>query len=771
MWPSGSVHTLSVVMPEGFRNPFVFPTPSGEYKLDCPERTSGPPGTQVDDFCEVQWIFGGWSDNQGAARHGSATTITVVADPSISFYQAAFQKKVRIRLTFYGEDQSPPVGPGSCTASSPPAPPDRNHPGVVQVGGECFWGSGYLWVNPGVPIPISATPYDGFAFRGFSVNGGPMQPSVSNVVVQAPLDIMAHFVPGKSVRFKTDPEGLNLLIDRTEIPTVPKNEPKEYPRVAQFWWANGTTHILAAPSPQVDRAGVPWFFDSWSIGGGQNTLYTVADINIPAVITGKFVPGAYADIFTKPSGLKLKIDGRDNWMGNTFAWAVGSKHTISAPAEQVDGNGRKYRFKRWNNGGPATQEITVTEAHVDESIRLVAEYELLAQAVIRSTMPNTAVIVDGNECRTPCVLDRPEGETIRLSANHIPITSRERIEFAGWSDGAPLERTLKLEGAEPVILTAQFRKSFLLENTVEPSAGGAIIVEPASSDLFYPEGTQLTLTAQPKPGFRFRRWDGDAAGVFRTASFLMDGPRSVRAVLDVAPFIVEGGVKNAAGDTPDPVVAAGSLVSIFGASLAAEYVVGPSNPLAQSLGGVTVRIADRLLPLLFVAPDQVNAQLPSDLEEGDYRLAVKREGHEEITARFTVTRNAPGLFTVTTGSKTVALGTHEDGKLISQELPVRKGETITLFGTGFGPYDRRPPDGFAVPRTPAYKVVDPVEVLVGDRTIEPDWAGAAAGFVGMSVVRFKLPEDLGVPGGMLEIRLRVNSRESNAVTIPVESPI
>ncbi len=728
-WPTGSVHTLSVVMPEPFENPILFPRPANEFKTDCPERTLAPAGTQVDDLCEVQWIFSGWSDDKGGSRFGSATTVTVVADPSITFYQATFQKKVKIRLTLYGGDELPPSGPGACTITAPPPPPNPHQPGIVQIGGECFWTSGHLWINPGAPVPIAATPYDGYAFLGFSVNSGPLQPSVSTLVANGPLDLRARFAPGKSVRFKTDPEGLHVLVDRTEIPTIPKDEPKQYPRLAQFWWAEGTTHILAAPSPQVDRTGRPWIFDSWSIGGGQNTLFTVTDINIPIVITGKFVPGAFADIFTKPSGLKLKVDGRDNWMGNTFAWAVGSKHTISAPLEQVGSNGRKYRFKRWNNGGPATQEITVTEADVNDSIRLVAEYELLAQAVIRSTMPNTTVIVDGAECPTPCVLDRPEGETVKLSANHIPITSRERIEFAGWSDGAPLERTLKLEGAEPVTLTANFRKAYLLQNAVDPPVGGAILVDPASPDLFYPEGTQLTLTAQPKPGYRFRRWEGDAGGIYRTASFRMDGPRTVRAVLDVAPFIAEGGVKNAAGDTPDQAVAPGSLISIFGASLAADYVVGPANPLAQSLGGVTVRVGDRLLPLLFVAPDQINAQLPSDLEEGEYRLTVKREGHEEIPARFTVARNAPGLFTVAAGAQTLALGTHEDGRMISQENPVRNGETLALFGTGFGPYDRRPPDGFAVPRTPAYKVADPVEILVGGRTLEPEWAGAAAGFV------------------------------------------
>jgi len=766
-WPSGSVHTLSVVLPEPFRDPFVPQIPSAEWKTDCPERAYAPAGTQIDDNCETRWSFTGWSDSTNVGRHGSATTITVVADPSITFYRATFETEVRIRLTFYGEERTPPSGPGACSIGSPPPPPDRHQPGIVQVGSACYWSSGHIWVPKGSSVPIAATPYDGFAFLGFSVNAGPVQPSVSSVRVLAPLDIMARFAPGKSVKFKTDPEGLHLLIDRTEIPTLPKNEPKEYPRLAQFWWAEGTTHVLAAPSPQQDREGTPWFLDSFSIGGGQNTLYTVTDINIPIVITAKFVRGAFADIFTRPAGLKLKIDGRDNWMGNSFAWPLGSKHTISAPPEQTDARGRKYRFKGWSNGGPATQEITVTEAALDGGIRLVAEYELLGQVVIRSTMPGTVVSVDGAECRMPCILDRPEGDQIRISAAHLPLSSVERLEFAGWSDGAPAQRVVKVEGTEALTLTANYRKAYLLQTTAEPMAGAVIVVDPPSPDSFFAEGAQLSITAQVRPGYRFRRWEGDVSGMYRSASFQMDRPRVARAILDVAPFLAESAVKNAAGDTPDAVVAPGSLISIFGASLAAEYKVGPSSPLAQSIAGVTVRVGDRLLPLLFVSPEQINAQLPSDLEEGEYRLAVQREGHEQVSARFQVARNAPGLFSMVSEGKSIALATHEDGRMISTAAPAQKGETITLFGTGFGPYDRRPPDGFATPPSPAFRISDPVEVLIGDRVIEAGWAGAAAGFVGMNVVRFRIPEDLPT-ASPFEVRVRVNGRDSNTVAIPLE---
>ena len=44
---------------------------------------------------------------------------------------------------------------------------------------------------------------------------------------------------------------------------------------------------------------------------------------------------------------------------------------------------------------------------------------------------------------------------------------------------------------------------------------------------------------------------------------------------------------------------------------------GRTAPLAQTLGCVTVRTGDRLLPLFFVSPSQINVQLPDDTATGD----------------------------------------------------------------------------------------------------------------------------------------------------------
>jgi uncharacterized protein (TIGR03437 family) len=300
----------------------------------------------------------------------------------------------------------------------------------------------------------------------------------------------------------------------------------------------------------------------------------------------------------------------------------------------------------------------------------------------------------------------------------------------------------------------------------EPENGAGIRVEPPSADGYYPDGAELTLIAESKPGFAFRRWDGDASGAFRSTFLAMAGPRVVRALLDRTPHIHTAGVRNAAADLPEPGVAAGSLISIVGASLATSTEIGPGNPLAQTIAGVTVRVDGRFLPLLFVSPEQINAQLPSDLPPGEYSLRVSVTGLSDITSRFHVVRNAPGLFGTEMEGRIYGAALHEDGSPVTLDSKARRGEAITLLGNGFGPYKLRPPDGFPAPASDLFILEDPVEIVGSDFVIPAEWTGAAAGMAGVTGTRLRIGD--GVPSGTLEVKVRVNGRESNTVWVPVE---
>jgi uncharacterized protein (TIGR03437 family) len=345
----------------------------------------------------------------------------------------------------------------------------------------------------------------------------------------------------------------------------------------------------------------------------------------------------------------------------------------------------------------------------------------------------------------------------------IPITDTSRYEFTGWSDGGPAERTLTITKDSETI-RANYRIANRLLMVADPGEGAVFTLEPSSTDGFYPTGTTVTVTAEAKPGFKFRRWDGDLTGTFRSGALNMSMTRLVRALMDKVPYVAPAGVRNAAADLPEPGVAPG-LIAIYGASLAKTYEAGASNPLPQALGGTVVLVEDRLLPLIYVSPEQINAQLPSDLTPREYKVTVRTEGLADVSSTFTVVRNAPGLFANMVDTTAYAVALHEDGSPVTVQSPAKRSELISLMGTGFGPYNRTVVDGFPVPVTPAAAVADPVEVVVGGARLQPTFAGAAPGFVGMTVTRFRVGDN---GSGGVEVKVVVNGKESNPVILPVE---
>jgi uncharacterized protein (TIGR03437 family) len=669
-------------------------------------------------------------------------TIVVTADPSMSFFRADFGVEYALDLRFFrcADDM------GSCASV-----------GTVYARGTPYTEDARVWVRAGEVLVLHASPNAGFVFAGWSgPYGSNVQGSMNTFTMTGPTTCTAHFQVARKIQIFTSPPGLQLLIDRTTLGTP-----------VELDWAIGTTHTLAPVTPQFDNSGGSWVFKSWSDGGAATHAYTVQSTSAPDVLTANFVPAARITFLTSPPGLKLRIDGRDNWYGSySFSWGTGEVHHAEAPAEQTDAHGRTFVFKGWSNGGPAAQDVVVGEAEVASGVRLTAVYEVLGRLAVDTSIPGLSVTVDGAECLAPCVLDRPAGTEVRLSVPaSVPQGDDSRQVFLSWNDGAAAERAFTFT-SDIARLNAAYRLENRLVATADPPEGARWLCEPQSPDGFYDAKSRVSVRVDPRPGFKFRRMEGDMASAFSSGEVTMAVPRYVRAVLDRVPYIDPAGVRNAAAETPVRAVAPGSVVAIVGAHLAAASETGPESPLAQTLAGVAVRMGDRFLPLFAVSPELITAMLPAGLEPGPASLSVKRDGQPEVRADFEVVRNAPGLFQKSTDEGSFAIATHPDGSAVSAASPARRGEIVTLYGTGFGPCDRTPPEGFAVPISPLYTLVDTVEILSGETVLAPQWAGAATGQVGVQAVRLAIGPEL--PSGNAKVTLRVNGQESNAVLLAVE---
>ncbi len=692
-------------------------------------------------------LGGGWTDDAGRSYPRSTS---IVADRNVTEIKGNNTVLYLVRIAIPGT----PSPDFKCSANPipPPTPWMEREFGYVVVNGTCIDQTTDFWLASGSSVSLMAYPPRGYAFRQWlsAMLPKPVPTHILDVTITHETGFIAEFTPAARYRFTTEPAGMQVMLDRTVV-----NTPFE------IEWAMGSEHTIAPVSPQRLGGGELYTWDSWSTGAAQVHTIVVPSERQTYEVSAKYVPGAMFGLRTEPAGMQIMLDGAPS-LTNNYVWTPGTKHTISAPAEQTDAAGRKWVFQSWSNGGAREQEFVAGELQ-----GLVATYEVLGRLTIRGHPVEVPVTVDGERCTTPCEIHRRAGQTVAIAAAAtLPGETGSRLDFHGWTDGAPAERTWTA-GVDDVTITAAYDLKYRLELTASPAGAAEFRCQPESSDGYYPADTEVTVTAEPKPGYRFQYWDGDLSGGQTSGTIWLGQARSAIAVFEKVKMYGPATVRNAAGETPEPEVAPGSIISIAGENVAPVAETGPESPLAQTIAGVTVQVHDRFLPLVSVAPNEILAQLPSDLADGEYELVVHNDGLPDIPTKFTIRRNAPGLFAKTVETRSYALAWHEDGSEVTPESPARRGETILILGTGFGPHKGGALDGFAVPEGVKLELEDAVELRAGDLVVNAESIQAATGRVGCVAIRLKIADPLPVDA-TLEFRATVNGRTSNAVLLPLK---
>lgn len=630
----------------------------------------------------------------------------------------------------------------------------------IEIDGTLYDRRTLLYIGAGAPVHARAFPTSGYIFTGWSPVwelGITTQYDITFPML-GPLTLSAFAQGATNVRgnvnIVTDPPQLQVLLDRTP-----------YVAPVDLQWGLGTVHAVGAEAVQLLH-GAYYVFDSWSDGGDLNHSVTVP-LNMASItLTARFVPGIGVGFGTTPSGLSLNIDGSQvpNFPTYDFYWAAGTVHKISAPKTQTDLQGRKYRFVSWSNGQPA--DWTFTTGSTPPAVRIRALYELTGTAVFNTVPPGMPLQVDGVNCDTPCTIEKSAGTSVSVSAPSArKIDDSSRLVFQGWNDSAEATRAIVLSPGSKTY-TANYVSQNRLSVAATPPEGASFMLNPASSDGFYDAGSLVSITANLAAGFRITGWSGDLSGTSTSAALMLDSPKSAVLSLDRVPAVAPLGVRNAALGASAERVAAGSLISIFGANLAPSVEIGPPNPLAQTLAGVTVRADDTFLPLIFVSPGQINAQLPSAMTEGTHQIIVRWEGKPETVAQILVMRNAPGLFGGNPPDQPVGSFVRASGQPVTADNPAHAGEVVSVLGTGLGPYAMQPPDGFLFDESAGYSLKDGVTIVVNDLAITTLYAGRSGAAVGVDAVRFQVPAPL-PDSPFLPVKIRINSQESNTVLLPI----
>ena len=233
-----------------------------------------------------------------------------------------------------------------------------------------------------------------------------------------------------------------------------------------------------------------------------------------------------------------------------------------------------------------------------------------------------------------------------------------------------------------------------------------------------------------------------------------------------SPRISAGGVVLASGTPIVNGISPNAIFSAFGSDFATpgaspvNLEFNASGRIADILADTCLEIGGKRAPLFLLSPNQINAQAPHDLMPGRAAVRVirgcsgstdtlQRIG-EETTAR--VAAVTPAFFNfVNNPDGSNPLAAHHGGgpalvgppELGAAFTPAAPGETVTLYGTGFGPTDPAIQAG-RISRGPtglAYQVsftVGGIAVAAQDVL----YAGASPGFAGVYQFALRLPANL-----------------------------
>jgi alpha-mannosidase len=277
---------------------------------------------------------------------------------------------------------------------------------------------------------------------------------------------------------------------------------------------------------------------------------------------------------------------------------------------------------------------------------------------------------------------------------------------------------------------------------------------------------QLTLDSLPVGSYQITAKATDNRGQAITSS-----PVHLTVVNTTA-----GATSVSAASFQRVLLARGSIASAFGTALASGIQSAPGAPLPTTLAGTTVTIKDslgreRLAPLFYVSPTQINYQVPEDTATGTARLSINSPGGATVTEFVQITTAAPGLFSAQSDGQGLAAadvtrirgdGSRSEESAVRFDpaqnkfvaVPIDLGpETdrvfLILYGTGLRLRNAK------------------ATAIIGGVVAPVEYFGAQGSFVGLDQVNVLLPRSL-IGRGEVDVALNVQGQAANPLRISIK---
>jgi uncharacterized protein (TIGR03437 family) len=254
-----------------------------------------------------------------------------------------------------------------------------------------------------------------------------------------------------------------------------------------------------------------------------------------------------------------------------------------------------------------------------------------------------------------------------------------------------------------------------------------------------------------------------------------------------SPVITPGGVINGASFQAQQPLAPGSLFSIFGSALASQTASASTVPFSsQPLSGVTVQFTNTATnttvnaPLSFVAPTQINAQVPFELvtpgTSATVSMVVTNNGVSSPATQVNIAPYSPGVFGyAVSATQSYALAyTYNTGQFAwptgsvagLTTAPATPGSLIVIYATGLGAVSPTVADGAASLDATRTANTPPV-LLIGGMSVPVAFAGLSPQFPGVDQLNVVLPANVPT-GNNVTVQLQLNGVTSpNTFTMAI----
>jgi uncharacterized protein (TIGR03437 family) len=212
----------------------------------------------------------------------------------------------------------------------------------------------------------------------------------------------------------------------------------------------------------------------------------------------------------------------------------------------------------------------------------------------------------------------------------------------------------------------------------------------------------------------------------------------------VAPPKINAVVNAADGKLP---VAPGGLISVYGQQMSPVNLATSELPLPTALGESCLTVNGVSVPLLFVSSQQINGQLPFNVD-GNAQMTLRTPGGISDNFNFSILPAAPSVFrSGMAGPETgLATITRDNGELVTPTNPVHPGDTIVIWSTGLGHTSPAIDAGIPSPLEPLASAVIHPTVTLGGVGLNILYAGLTPGSVGLNQINATVPPS--VPQGL-----------------------